>query len=538
MWEGRQPSRVSDALLMLDTALGYLTGCDAPGLGAAGQAEVLAALERAESRHTVARARVLSAFTSSRGFEADGQFGPKPWLRGLTKITKGAAAGAVGWSRRLAAHPAVAEALAAGEITASWARELCTWTDQLPEDLRADADQILLAAAAGGADLHDLGGLAQEMIDRSRTTPDPDPDRDFNDRQFGLETTLGGAGRLNGDLTAGCAAALQVVLDALSGKVGPEDVRSLPQRRHDALEEACQRLIAARMLPGRDGQPVHLNVHVDLAELRGLPGASDLEKSWSAARAAATPGSVHLTGPDAEGAACDATVLPVVTGHIDWAALDRLTDLLLDILAHRYDEDRDPAGPQSAGRGPEDDGGERSGDGETAATGPVGPRGGCTCQDRYCPAPHPLSPGIRRRLHDALIQLGTDLLSGPGGLAGYLRTGLLARPYTGHSQPLDLGAPTAEIPPYLRRAVIQRDKHCQFPGCHQPPVVCQCHHRVPRSKGGMTSLGNLALLCRFHHLIAIHRWGWVLTYHPDGTTTAHGPHGQVLHSHGPPGQAA
>ncbi|HEY4465306.1 MAG TPA: hypothetical protein VGN41_21775, partial [Streptosporangiaceae bacterium] len=145
MCEGQEASCAADALSMISAGLGYLTTCDAPGLGAAGQAEVLAALERAESRHTVARARVLSAFTSSQGFEADGQFGPKPWLRGQTKITKGAAAGAVGWARRLHAHPAVADALAAGEITASWARELCSWTDQLPGDLRADADQILLA---------------------------------------------------------------------------------------------------------------------------------------------------------------------------------------------------------------------------------------------------------------------------------------------------------------------------------------------------------------------------------------------------------
>src|SRR5258708_24199584 len=128
---------------MLNADLGCLNRCDAPGLGAAGQAEALAALERAESQHTAARARILSAFTSSRGFEADGQFGPKPWLRGQTKITKGAAAGAVGWARRLAAHPAGAEALAAGEITASSARDLCSWTGQLPEDLRGHADQIL-----------------------------------------------------------------------------------------------------------------------------------------------------------------------------------------------------------------------------------------------------------------------------------------------------------------------------------------------------------------------------------------------------------
>jgi hypothetical protein len=28
--------------------------------------------------------------------------------------------------------------------------------------------------------------------------------------------------------------------------------------------------------------------------------------------------------------------------------------------------------------------------------------------------------------------------------------------------------------------------------------------------------------------------GWRLTLHPDATTTAYGPHGQVIHSHGPP----
>jgi hypothetical protein len=42
------------------------------------------------------------------------------------------------------------------------------------------------------------------------------------------------------------------------------------------------------------------------------------------------------------------------------------------------------------------------------------------------------------------------------------------------------------------------------------------------------------MLCQFHHDICIHRWGWRLVLHPDGTTTAYGPKGQVLHSHGPP----
>ena len=145
---------------------------------------------------------------------------------------------------------------------------------------------------------------------------------------------------------------------------------------------------------------------------------------------------------------------------------------------------------------------------------------------------------MRQRLQHTLLQLGTDLVSGPGGLAAYLRARLLGHPYSSLSQPLDLGTPTPEIPPHLRRAVILRDKHCQFPGCFQPPSVCQVHHLIPRSKGGRAALGNLRLLCRFHHLTVIHRWGWTLTCHPDGTITATSPDGRVLHSHSPPSQAA
>jgi Domain of unknown function (DUF222)/HNH endonuclease len=497
------PSDAASALALIDAGLGYLGRVDATGLGSAGQAEALVALERAEARHTAARARILAAFDAGGGYEVDGHYGPKPWLRAVTRVTKGAATGAIGWVRRLGAHPALADALAAGEISASWAREICGWTDELPEAARGDADAILLAAAGGGAELSDLAALAVEMRDRC-ALPDQDDDG-FADRSLQLDVTMGGAGALRGDLTAGCAAALSAVLDALSGKAGPEDTRSFVQRRHDALEEACHRLIGAHMLPGRDGQPVHLLAHIDLAALRGLPGASALEAEWCQARAGAAPGSWYLSGPEAEAMACDATIVPVVTGRIDWTALDQLTGAYLQ--AHGLGSGADGGGPGNEG-------------GRLAR--PAGA----------------LSPAARQRLQDSLLRLGADLVSGPGGLASYLRSRLLGRPYTGTSQVLDMGAPTAEIPPHLRRAVILRDRHCSFPGCWQPPAACQVHHLIPRSKGGKTALGNLKLLCRFHHLIAIHRWGWTLTCHPDGTTTAAGPGGRTLHSHGPPGQAA
>jgi Domain of unknown function (DUF222) len=238
------PASAGQALAMMQSALSYLAKTPPPAAEAAALAEVLTGLERAEAQLTVARARALSGFCAGHGYEADGQYGPKPWLRAFTRVTGRAAAGAMAWMRRLYDHPAVAAALADEAISASWARELCGWTGQLPPQRVTDADTILLAAAAGGADLADLADLAWQMIERARVTPDDD-DGTFADRAVWVETTLAGAGGLTGDLTPACTAAVNTVLDALAAKAGPEDTRSLTQRRHDALEEACHRLVVA-----------------------------------------------------------------------------------------------------------------------------------------------------------------------------------------------------------------------------------------------------------------------------------------------------
>jgi len=136
--------------------------------------------------------------------------------------------------------------------------------------------------------------------------------------------------------------------------------------------------------------------------------------------------------------------------------------------------------------------------------------------------------------------MAADVLSGPGGLASWLRQSQLTGPGVSPSLPLDVPLPLdvgeagPAIPAHLRRAATARHPHCAFPGCDQPASVCQIHHLIPRSEGGPTALGNLVPLCAFHHLIVIHRWGWTLTLHPDGTTTATSPYGHTLHSHGPP----
>ncbi len=130
--EPAAPSSPAQALAMVHAGLGYLAACDAAGLETTAQAEALVGLEQAEARHTAARAKILAAFTAQDGFQDDGHYGAKSWLRAFTKITHRAAAGATGWARRLAAHPVIAAALAAAQISASRARQICEWTDELP----------------------------------------------------------------------------------------------------------------------------------------------------------------------------------------------------------------------------------------------------------------------------------------------------------------------------------------------------------------------------------------------------------------------
>lgn len=478
------PSSASEALAALRGGLAFLAGADPRTLTSVERADCLRELERAESVRVAARSAVLTAFEADCGFADDGHGGSRSWLRWQARITGAAAAGAVRWTRRLAEHQAVRGALAGGELSVSWAREICDWTDQLPGDVRDDADAILLAASAAGAELADLAALAQELRARTAQPDQDDPDDGFEDRALRLDRHFRGAGRLRGDLTPRCAAALRAVLDALGKKSGPEDTRTIPQRQHDALEEALRRLIASGCLPDRAGQSTQIQLQMTLQDLLG-DGGSEPAATW-------LPGA--MAGDD-----CDASIAPVVTGRVDYDLLDRLA-------GHGG-----PPGGGSSDGGPAADG---------AATMPAGFRP---------------SAAVRQQV----IAAAVDLLSGPGGLASWLRTGRLTGPAASISLPLDLGAPTEVIPPHLRRAVITRDKHCAFAGCEQPPAVCQVHHIRPRSQGGLTELSNLLLLCSFHHLVAVHQWGWTIVLNADGTTTATSPEGaRVLRSHSPPAAPA
>jgi hypothetical protein len=363
--------------------------------------------------------------------------------------------------------------------------------------MRDETDRILLEAAAAGASLDDLATIAACAIESwRRQQPDPDdPGDGFDDRYVQAGTTFGGAGVIRGSLTPECAAAVRAVLEALGKKAGPEDDRTEGKRFHDALQLACELLLRARLVPDRAGADTQVIAHIPLSQLRQLPGAGDLEDAWLRAFLGEDG---YLRGKDADAAACDAQTVPVVTGTVNPAVIDQMID-----LARTAGEAIDLGQP-----GPED---RRSG---------------------------ALSPQAWQALRYAIARLAVDLVSGPHGIAAILRRGLLDQPYNTPSLPLDIGY-SDSIPWHIRRAVTLRDKHCAWPRCGRPVAYCDVHHLRHKQDGGQTSLDNLILLCQYHHDVCIHRNGWHLTLHPDGTTEARSPDGkQVLHSHAPPTQNA
>src|SRR4051794_34765964 len=159
----------SEALGVARAALGYLAAADATGLTSDEQAGCLRQLERLTSVATAARASMLGAFTVGKGYSADADYSPRAWLIHKTGITRGAAVSYTAWAKRAVAHPRVFAVLAGdGEVSESFARTICLWTDKLPAASRDTADGILIGAAVSGLALPDLAVSASEMLARAR----------------------------------------------------------------------------------------------------------------------------------------------------------------------------------------------------------------------------------------------------------------------------------------------------------------------------------------------------------------------------------
>ncbi len=93
-------------------------------------------------------------------------------------------------------------------------------------------------------------------------------------------------------------------------------------------------------------------------------------------------------------------------------------------------------------------------------------------------------------------------------------------------------SPVRRFPPeWMLRQLRYRDRGCVFPGCGTTAFTV-AHHIRHWSRGGPTTLDNLALLCSFHHRL-VHEDGWRLR-REHGLFTWHRPDGRPYRPEPPP----
>ena len=132
---------------------------------------------------------------------------------------------------------------------------------------------------------------------------------------------------------------------------------------------------------------------------------------------------------------------------------------------------------------------------------------------------------LRARLGDAVTDIGIDL---EAGAVRRLCCDAEVIPVVlgGPSEVLDVGRLARLVTAPIWKALVARDRHCRFPGCTRPPVMCHAHHVVHWVDGGPTSVANMLLLCGHHHRL-VHSSPWQVGFAADGRVVFTPPPGAV-----------
>ncbi|MGH3569159.1 MAG: DUF222 domain-containing protein [Pseudonocardia sp.] len=132
---------------------------------------------------------------------------------------------------------------------------------------------------------------------------------------------------------------------------------------------------------------------------------------------------------------------------------------------------------------------------------------------------------LENRLGNGLLDFGDGILAGAIVAEDARRLAcdahLACIVIGGKSEPLDIGRASRTVPRWMRRALVQRDGGCAFPGCEVPAQWADAHHIIHWADGGVTALHNLCLLCPRHHTL-IHQSEWEVTI-TDGFPLFHPP---------------
>jgi len=293
---------VSDTSTVL-SALAGLAAVDAHALTDNELAERLVEIERAARMIEGARAATLAVFDARGAGQADNALSTAAWLRHRCQLGHGEAKQKVQTARALRELPKTAAALSAGQVGYRQAAAIGALTGDLDVDAVAAAEPELLAAAAqhdpvtlGRALTHLRHRLAPEVVVR-------DEQAQRERCALHLSKSWQGMFRMDSWLSGELGAGLTAALHARMRPTGPDDTRTVAQRRYDAFELLIREALDSGRLPETNGRKPHLQITVDLTTLQQQPGAPAADLTWAG----------PISGEAARRIACDAMVTRIIT---------------------------------------------------------------------------------------------------------------------------------------------------------------------------------------------------------------------------------
>ena len=218
------------------------------------------------------------------GADQDQQVGSTAgWLRNRLRLGAGAASSSVRTARSLFRGPltATAQALTSGVLSPAHARVLAHGTSDLPERVAAEADPVLVEAAArlDPPRLRQAVGYLLEVADPEGA--DAARERRHGRRGLWLSPTFDDMVAVNGLLEPEAGHIVLAALEPLARPADADDSRSGGQRQADALAELARRALEGGWLPKAGGVRPQLLVTVDLDSLLGHPGGIGGEMGWA-----------------------------------------------------------------------------------------------------------------------------------------------------------------------------------------------------------------------------------------------------------------
>src|SRR3954447_14747119 len=247
----------------LRSAIDGLGAVDVAGLPDAALAEELAEIRVAVNRLEAQFQRILTVFDARGIAEQQGRLSTASWLTQHLRFDPADATRRVRLSRRLGETPVASAAFDAGEIAVDHARVIGTTVAEMKDEKKPWAEAVL-TQAAGSVEPLALDRVGRQLrYEIDPDTADEKAKKQHDGRRLSVATTFGGMVSVNGILEPVAGAVVQSALNAFMRRAGADDDRTAPQRRADALEAICQRVLRTDHPPTNGGHRPQLLVRIN-----------------------------------------------------------------------------------------------------------------------------------------------------------------------------------------------------------------------------------------------------------------------------------